>query len=301
MPDEIPWENITRRDWAALDRANDRVAGKFAVGAGGKGSSKVVTHGDLGNVDWNFEEDIPLTNAKKATLTGGHWVTIEGTPVYIKGGKIATGPKALVGGVVKDVKVSGGAGTESDHGFSGAADAKEWVEKNFKEVKYTDAEENAIGQYQGATAFAVNDYLRHPEKPAPSYVKRMVDAIGSDLDAAIAKGEVKEAVTVYRGFSSDALPEGESAVGTVLRDNAYVSTTMDRDVTHRFLNEVRGQGKATPVLAEIRVPKGARAAYVDKVRDSGESELLFGRGTRLKVTEDRTEKGTRFVVLELQP
>lgn len=63
--------------------------------------------GLTGNVDWDFEEDTPLTNAKKAALTGGRWVTIEGRHVYLKGGKIVAGPRSLVGEDIKDVARDG--------------------------------------------------------------------------------------------------------------------------------------------------------------------------------------------------
>lgn len=43
---------------------------------------------------WDYQADAPVGNAK---LTGGRWVTIQGSPVYIKGGKIVAGPKALTG------------------------------------------------------------------------------------------------------------------------------------------------------------------------------------------------------------
>lgn len=48
MPEEIPWDDFTKKDWEALDRANDRVAGKFVVattsskGAGTKETENAV-------------------------------------------------------------------------------------------------------------------------------------------------------------------------------------------------------------------------------------------------------------------
>ena len=42
--------------------------------------------------EWNYEDEEPLTNASRAKLSGGRWVTLDnGSRVYIKGGKAVAG------------------------------------------------------------------------------------------------------------------------------------------------------------------------------------------------------------------
>jgi hypothetical protein len=82
-------------------------------------------------VYWNYMEDRPLTrNAKKQLPTGGRWVTILGRKVYIKGGKVLAGPKAIKEAIEK--KGDKGAGKKSDHHD---AFSKEKVAESEKKVK----------------------------------------------------------------------------------------------------------------------------------------------------------------------
>lgn len=63
---------------------------------------------------WDYEDDCLLTNAKKAKLTGGRWVTTEsGNHVYIKDGKVAAGNPKVVE-AMKSKKGDKKTGGESD-------------------------------------------------------------------------------------------------------------------------------------------------------------------------------------------
>jgi hypothetical protein len=99
----------------------------------------------------------------------------------------------------------------------------------------------------------------------------------TSLDSALAKAEPLSSDTrVYRGLSS--VPDSWR-VGSVVKDAGYMSTTVDRDTA---LRNFGGQ-----ILMDIRAPAGMQAGYMNDVlsaKHSNESELLFPRGTSVKIT-----------------
>ena len=104
-------------------------------------------------------------------------------------------------------------------------------------------------------------------------VERMHDALQ--------RSEVPCDCTVYRGASLDALGKfknlsDEELIGKNLQDKGFMSTSTAKGA--QFPGEIK---------LEIAVPKGAHGAYLGNgisVCGDSEKELLFDRGSRMKVT-----------------
>lgn len=169
--------------------------------------------------------------------------------------------------------------------------AKRWADKAFKEWKegLSDAEQEALWRYQGSVYDRINGTLRSGKR-ATGRLKEVID-LG---DSAIAKGIVRENVTVYRGFSNpDIVKNWTRLEGKIITDKGFTSTSLYKDTAEYFRRQSKG------VLAEIRVPEGARGAWIGALGDASEGEFLLPRGSKFKVTETFTKNKVKNVVLEL--
>jgi hypothetical protein len=133
-------------------------------------------------------------------------------------------------------------------------------------------ERNSLDHYAGLTGYQiVSGQLRSGQ----------THTAVPHLDSAIAKGELKEGTTLYRGFSGASrfgFKPGAGAVGHEFRDNGYHSTSMSAHVSSQFAT---GSDSA---LLRIRAPKGTKAAHVGTLGDKeSEHEVLLPRGTGYKV------------------
>ena len=119
------------------------------------------------------------------------------------------------------------------------------------------------------------------------------------IDVALALGEVPEPIVVYRGARWSALPDPiEHAIGRLVVDRGYVSTSLLERVARRF---------ADPVLMRIVVPAGSEAipcGAPDLVTAADEAELLLGRGTVFRIERFEPAASGRpkpIVHLEVSP
>lgn len=164
---------------------------------------------------------------------------------------------------------------------------------------YSDAQIDAMGNYQGLDYAAINRGLRGAEPLPEKYT-----ATVRELDELISNSPpLADAALVYRGLrSDDHLPEG-SLVGRVIRDKAFTSVTIKEIIANKFLN-------SGETLIEIVLPSGARAAPVNHISAHGltpnrplaataktfntyEGELLLPRNSSLQViSEERRNWGS---------
>lgn len=164
--------------------------------------------------------------------------------------------------------------------FTDAADAKEYFGDAW-EKSLTEDENFAFETYTGSGYEVINSTLRKGESFG-SYMGKVV----SDLDAAIAKSELKEAIAVRR-FSGPELfgksyddpissNELEALVGTIITDNGFTSTTVLPRKNSHFGD----------IAMHITVPPGkGRGAYVANISQyKSEQEFLLARGSNFKVT-----------------
>ena len=157
----------------------------------------------------------------------------------------------------------------------------------------TDSEWKSLQHYQGSEYDSMNDCARIKDcrgDQAPHFAA---------IDAAIAKAELPEPVTAYRGVGPKLAKQLK--VGTSFEDKAYVSTSTLHSVGESF-------GSDGAVL-EINLPKGTKAASFPAMAERAtgnkdmtmkEQELLLARGQKFRVTGERMhEKGYRVLTVEL--
>lgn len=109
----------------------------------------------------------------------------------------------------------------------------------------------------------------------------------TDIDKVIeAAPRVPQDMMVIRGIKSKELFD-KLTPGVIFEDKAFVSTSADPKA------EIATD---TGMILEIKVPKGSKGIYVEKISDHAyERELLLHRGSKFKVIS----AGSRRTVLEL--
>lgn len=140
-----------------------------------------------------------------------------------------------------------------------------------------------------------NELLRNPPESTPIPITNAILRLGYALKGA----QTPEDLTVYRGISTGL--EGLT-VGGVYQDNGFMSTSLDKNHVEGIYADPELHGDQATLL-EIFVPKGSNGAYVDasgKGKTTGESEMLFNRGQKLKVVSiTKDDKGRNVVRAEM--
>lgn len=139
-------------------------------------------------------------------------------------------------------------------------------------------EVEVIGNYGGSGNEIINYDLRNGKKP------------GRDaklLDSALKKSMLPKNITVYRGMELDLKTVFKMKEKGKFRDKGFVSTSLNKSAAMDFTGEF---DNAIPVFAKIKLPKGYRAAYLDRILESGEREVLLPRGRAFKITKMRIKK-----------
>jgi SPP1 gp7 family putative phage head morphogenesis protein len=169
----------------------------------------------------------------------------------------------------------------------------------------TNAERESVKEYTYLNYRDINPALRHPEDVAKED-RKWIDEEIANLDKAVAKGSVPADMTSYRGIEAygGTLDFFKQNVGNIISDNAFQSTSLDRERASMFADE----GGA---IVSVRIPKGTNGLYVsplsefDKGGDTAtpEYEMLLPRGTKYKIVEHTpaTEAGKEHFVFEVVP
>ena len=166
--------------------------------------------------------------------------------------------------------------------------------------KLTDDQKAAINDYSGSTYEPMNDYLRglttkkKAEQQFDAYTNTSYKRTGGQftmseeikqLDAGLAKFNLDEPITVYRGSGREIA--GQLQVGDIFHDCGYMSTAT-----------TKSGGFSGGVQFEITVPSGKGwGAYIDGLSnfEGSEYEFLLARGSDLLV-ESREERGGTIYV-----
>lgn len=147
-------------------------------------------------------------------------------------------------------------------------------------------EEEMVRDYKGNAYSDINDALR---LGGYSYDER--EAL---LEQVVARTQLDESITVYRGASFEVFEDYDDLTGAIIDDQAYVSTSLSRDIASGFGEDL---------ILEIRLPKGSHALFMDPW-GSGyterELELLLQKGARFKVLQDTgASDDERYILMEL--
>lgn len=143
----------------------------------------------------------------------------------------------------------------------------------------------AINDYTGEGHKAINRQLRGVNEATPEVSARILA-----LDSALDGRALTETVTLYRGISgvgAQKILASNPKKGTVLDDPGFMSVTKNTQVARTFANQSSNQ-----VTMVISAKKGAKAFDISVYSDAGssESEILFARGSRLKVVKYDSSK-----------
>jgi hypothetical protein len=203
--------------------------------------------------------------------------------------------------------------------FAKLAEMRAWGKEAFAawEKDLPEDERAALISWLSHDNININNYLHglpldeRLELTDPAEIARRVAL----MDQAIARGSVPENLTVWRGFTLSDM-KAEDLVGKVISDQGSVSTSLAEDRAHGFVWQDRKPLEGA-VMAEIRIPKGARAAYIENIgsevtmeltgRPVSEYELLLGRGSQFKVLAveerpsefGRPREGLPYLIMEL--
>lgn len=193
--------------------------------------------------------------------------------------------------------VTGGGGIEADAvEFDDSGNPKSGTDINrywWHEAKMdkwrqglTTDELEARNQYIGLGYHEFNKALR--KGSANPEIMRNVRTLAKSLKP------LNENAIVYRGINGE-VPE-IMKTGAIIRDRAFVSTSLDKQIALRFSKS------DTRAVARIRVPAGTRVGYANH---SEEREIILSPGSKFKILkiEGRGSSGKWYnqVDMELIP
>lgn len=185
------------------------------------------------------------------------------------------------------------------------AEADRWSQERNREwldgLGFT--ERTAVMRYKEQDARLVNTWLRNPDAlrdtDDPAMASRLTDA----LDSALGNASTTQDMTVFRGIREDTIPNTpfdiddlERLQGTVIRDSGFTSTTVNSEIAET------GYGY-DGIVAEIRMPKGSRAAYFDTegahTADFQEYEYVIARDSQFQIIDVQKVDGVTRLVMGL--
>ena len=180
-------------------------------------------------------------------------------------------------------------------------------------------EKNAVGFYTGAgnhnwvkidgkkhyiSSFQWNEYMmsgKVPGVPEGTELEKLAIELLDDhtkhLDSALNKGKSPLNMITMRGMSKK---EFES-IGTDKQIESYRSTTIDYDIARQYTSDNK-EDDGSKYLAEFRIPKGSKGAYVWQYSMyADESEWLLPRDSRFRRIGDTyiDKDGINRAVFEL--
>ena len=180
---------------------------------------------------------------------------------------------------------SSGGGTATAAGVGGAVTAAGVAGMD----TLTAGERKSIYEYSGGLYTDINRMARGQEPLM--YTRAEVLSHAARIDAAVAKGTLTQATTLYRSTSLKALGlKGPPVAGQVVTGRGLQSTSTQP-------GQMQSGKFGGNVHMTIQAPRGTHAVDVTHVAGGGESEVLLGRGTRYQVLSVRTEAAERGSIM----
>ena len=151
-------------------------------------------------------------------------------------------------------------------------------------LKPTADEIAAFRYYTGLGYLRINARLRGDAQP-----DAQLEGAIERLDSALEKSTLKSDMVVFRGFPrwySEYMRRTGIAVGSILYDDAFLSTSTSEEVSKAFAEWPDG------LLIRIVIPKGSKAMDLSPYSTKpDEKEILLPRGTGLRIVRyDRQAK-----------
>lgn len=159
------------------------------------------------------------------------------------------------------------------------------------ETRIDEAGRQAINDYTAVDYRPMNMQLRGLRPMTPEMQVKV-----DELDRVLNSASLPEATTVHRGVGSlgvKVYSEQGLGKGSIFTEAGFMSTSADAGVARDFAQVSRNN-----MVMEIRAPKGAKALNISRFSDNpGEREVLFARGTRMKVVS--FSKSRNLLVVEV--
>jgi len=156
-------------------------------------------------------------------------------------------------------------------------------------TKMTGGETTAIRQYTGNDYYkSMNNHLRFGDPTTPDNIDRI-----AKVTSGLKKYKTTEPMTVFRGLDAadinESFHKGELVPGSVLRDRGIMSTSIARDTAFSM-----------PGQLIIRVPKGARGAYVEKIsKYPHEKEFIMPPNRHMRIVKTYKVNGKYVIEAEI--
>ena len=159
-------------------------------------------------------------------------------------------------------------------------DSKEWINKlSFEEIRAIKKYTKNIGDPKDNKFYARLNSMLRGDIPEDDTLKYYSDVISG----AISKFELKNDIVCYRTLDFD--PYIKYEVGDFIIEEQFTSTSV-----------IEGRALKKPFTIKIRVPKGAKGAYIEELSFfSSQREFLIDKKSVFKVTT----KGKNSIELEL--
>jgi hypothetical protein len=154
----------------------------------------------------------------------------------------------------------------------------------------------AFKEYQGAYYQDINAHLRggpFAHLALPEAVARI-----PHLNSLLGKQSLARDVTVYRGMAAyEGFNPSQFKAGDVYEARGLFSTSLKKSAAEGFTDKL--DPKSQSVLFHIKAPAGSRAIPGYKLGtgstfQQSEREVLFGHGTRVKLSKVRKDKSGVF-------
>ena len=144
----------------------------------------------------------------------------------------------------------------------------------------TDQQRIALSNYARDTEGDLNNMLRSGGR-----MDATLAAEARELDKLFSKkgGKTPRNLTTYRGVESLSDTLGNPKVGDIIRDKAFLSTSVGREEAMEFASQAFVP--RDPAMLEIFVGKGKKALHFGNIDFDDELELLLSRGAKLRVRE----------------
>lgn len=168
----------------------------------------------------------------------------------------------------------------------------------------TRAEKTALENYSGNSFALINARLRGQEKRLSDYNRRTLRNVTSAMD----KASLGRDRLVFRGINHEALhaavASGKLKKGKVITEMAFASATT-RFSTARSFATARARGSGSPVVFRIAARKGSKVAELGGLSSIShgskglEREVLFQRGSSMRVVKSEMRKGVAVITVRL--
>lgn len=187
--------------------------------------------------------------------------------------------------------------------FKNPEEAHEWTMENAYDEPWWNSldkiDQRAITWYTGHGYEDMNKYLRGISDSIDDKNAKAIERVSD----ALSKTTIKENVVVARGMGGDEAMTGllnisvseleqllsdnpEGLVGMVMRENGFLSTTVDPKINATFKSKYE---------LKLNVPAGTHGAYIAPVtRFKDEHELLLDKGTAFRIDAVKELPGNKY-------